>query len=121
MYIMTSRLQTRYPVDHPLHNKYQPPQRRTTTPGNQSFNSQPRNRAVNMIVVHDTPVETEASSANMTTLPTDCSITARMDLLQNQLNQVLLMMQNNSEASTSRSYNFMAGKRLISHYVTIFG
>ncbi|GKD98718.1 cysteine-rich receptor-like protein kinase 8 [Tanacetum coccineum] len=62
-----------YPVGHPLHNKYQPPQRRTTTPGNQSSNSQSSSRAVNMTVVHDTPVDSDTSSTHMTTLPPDCS------------------------------------------------
>ncbi|GJV13453.1 cysteine-rich receptor-like protein kinase 8 [Tanacetum coccineum] len=100
-----------FPVGHPLHNKYQPPNKRSTT-FNQPSTSQSRTRAVNVTVANeDTPVEM--------TLPPDCSVTAKMDLLQNQLNQVLLMMQNNNaETSTSGSCNFMAGKRLIAHFIT---
>lgn len=69
-----------------------------------------------MTMNEDTPLEPLSNS--MMNLPPDYSVIARMDQLQNQLNQVLLMMQNNSEASTSGSCNFMAGKRLIATYIT---
>ncbi|GKB56175.1 putative RNA-directed DNA polymerase, partial [Tanacetum coccineum] len=44
-------------------------------------------RAINMTVVHDTPIDSDTSSTHMTTLTPDCSVTARMNHLQNQLNQ----------------------------------
>ncbi|GJZ31566.1 cysteine-rich receptor-like protein kinase 8 [Tanacetum coccineum] len=46
-----------------------------------SSNPQSSSRAVNMTVVHDTPVDSDTSSSHMTTLPPDCSVTARMDQL----------------------------------------
>lgn len=100
-----------YPIGHPLHNKYQPPQRRSNNTKNHASSSQSRHKIVNMTM-------NEPLSNSMMNLPPDYSVTARMDQLQNQLNQVLLMMQNNSEASTSGSCNFMAGKRLIATYIT---
>ncbi|GJW47947.1 ribonuclease H-like domain-containing protein [Tanacetum coccineum] len=90
-----------FPVGHTLHNKYQPPNKRSSN-FNQPTTNQSRTRAFNMTVTNeDTPVEIK--------LPPNYFITARMDQLQNQLNQVILMMQNNNvEASTSGSCKFIA-------------
>ncbi|GJV32059.1 hypothetical protein Tco_1392459 [Tanacetum coccineum] len=68
------------------------------------------------------PVETSPVDTNMVNLPADYSVTAKMDQLQNQINQVIIMMQNNTEASPSGSHNFMAGKthRIIAHYISGF-
>ncbi|GJY11136.1 putative reverse transcriptase domain-containing protein [Tanacetum coccineum] len=96
-----------YPVGHPMHNKL-PPQRR------QFNSSQNRPRTVNMTMMNEgEPVETSPVDTNMVNLPADYSVTARMDQLQNQINQVILMMQNNTEASPCGSHNFMAVAQLI--------
>ncbi|GKA84585.1 cysteine-rich receptor-like protein kinase 8, partial [Tanacetum coccineum] len=82
-----------YPVGHPLHKKYLPPSQRT-----QSNNSP---RIVNMVTgetsnsgdpipSQSTPLESTPQSA-----PNEALVYARMDDLQNQLNQVLMMMQTN--------------------------
>ncbi|GJZ38513.1 cysteine-rich receptor-like protein kinase 8 [Tanacetum coccineum] len=78
-----------YPPDHPLHNKYIPPTQR----------NQSSTRTVNLMINKDqilqdeTPPTSadESSSTSQTTYP---YVYSRMDQLQNQLNQVLLMMQN---------------------------
>lgn len=100
-----------YPIGHPLHNKYIPLQRR-------QYQNKPR--AVHLAMgTEDTPAENTPVDS-LVNLPPDYSVTARMDMLQNQINQVLLMMQHNNEASTSGSQNFMVGKphRLIAHYIS---
>ncbi|GJT94095.1 cysteine-rich receptor-like protein kinase 8 [Tanacetum coccineum] len=78
-----------YPLGHPLHNKYIPPPQR----------NQSRTRTVNLVINKDqipqdeTPL-TSADESCSTSQTTDPYVYSRMDHLQNQLNQVLLMMQN---------------------------
>ncbi|GJW23244.1 uncharacterized mitochondrial protein-like protein [Tanacetum coccineum] len=75
------------PIGHPLHGKYQPPR-----PQRQSQEYKP-NRTVNMATTQ------ESSSAQLN----NPSVSARIDLLQNQLNQVLMMMQNNQKDTVHAS------------------
>ncbi|GKD97120.1 cysteine-rich receptor-like protein kinase 8, partial [Tanacetum coccineum] len=90
-----------YPVGHPLHKKYLSPSQRTQGNG--------RNRTINM-VMGESSNSSQQESPQTTPLeplpiPDETHVYARMDLLQNQLNQVLLMMQNNQSDPTG---NYMA-------------
>ncbi|GJZ75381.1 cysteine-rich receptor-like protein kinase 8 [Tanacetum coccineum] len=76
-----------YLVGHPLHGKYQPPK---------TVNKS--TRAVNLVVGQE---DSKAQSSQTAVQPSDKHVSARMDQLQNQINQVLLMMQNN-QGSTSQ-------------------
>ncbi|GKG46516.1 hypothetical protein Tco_0501362, partial [Tanacetum coccineum] len=86
--------------------------------GNQSFISHPRNRAVNITVVHDTPVETDTSSANMysaTRLLCNCQDGSALEAAQSG---------SFDDVEQLRSFyiwllQFHGYKRLISHYVSI--
>ncbi|GJU17601.1 cysteine-rich receptor-like protein kinase 8 [Tanacetum coccineum] len=93
-----------YPLGHPLRNKYQPPSQRSS----QTNRGQ---RSVNMMT-GDTSLETplqpmvfpDQCSTSAAPEVTESQVHARMDQLQNQLNEVLLMMQNHytsAEASSS--------------------
>ncbi|GKC52619.1 cysteine-rich receptor-like protein kinase 8 [Tanacetum coccineum] len=73
-----------YPIGHPLHGKYQPPR-----PQRKSQEYKP-NGTLNMATTQ------ESSSAQPNT-PSEAYFSTRIDLLQNQLNQVLRMMQNNQK------------------------
>ncbi|GJV07798.1 cysteine-rich receptor-like protein kinase 8 [Tanacetum coccineum] len=75
-----------YPVGHPLHGKYKP--------SNQTLknNTQDNNRTINM-----TMSQGNSNESAVTTTSNDAAMNARMDQLQNQLNQMILMMQNNKE------------------------
>ncbi|GKD58200.1 hypothetical protein Tco_1295709 [Tanacetum coccineum] len=111
-----------YPPGHPLQNKYQPPSQRAllANRGQRSMN----------IMTGDTlpPMDTPLHSMN---LPDQCStsntsdivesqVHARMDQLQNQLNQVLLMMQNqHTQAETSGTTPHVAGILSFSDNITI--
>ncbi|GJR74201.1 cysteine-rich receptor-like protein kinase 8 [Tanacetum coccineum] len=79
-----------YPVGHPLHGKYKPSNQ--TPKNNVQLNN--GNRTVNMAMAQggftDLPI---ANSSN------DAAMNARIDKLQNQLNQMILMMQNNKETN----------------------
>ncbi|GKD44644.1 cysteine-rich receptor-like protein kinase 8 [Tanacetum coccineum] len=90
-----------YLVGHPLHKKYLSPSQRTQGNG--------RNRTINM-VMGESSNSSQQESPQTTLLeplliPDETHVYARMDLLQNQLNQVLLMMQNNQSDPTG---NYMA-------------
>ncbi|GJV03116.1 uncharacterized mitochondrial protein-like protein [Tanacetum coccineum] len=96
-----------YLVGHPLHKKYLPPSQRT------QLNNRPR--TVNMVagetsnsgdptLSQSSPLETASSSA-----PNETLIYAKMDQLQNQLNQVLMMMQNNQSDSSGTFIPHVAG------------
>ena len=77
-----------YPVGHPLHGKYQPPSRSQR----QSQEYRP-NRTVNMVSSQDdTSTQTKQPQSTQPNTPSEAHFTARIDLLQNQLNQVLMMM-----------------------------
>ncbi|GJW32106.1 hypothetical protein Tco_0052138 [Tanacetum coccineum] len=73
-----------YPIGHPLHGKYKPPVARIV---NASDN---RNAKVNLVQGQDTT--TTSTQAESSTSGTE-AVFVRMDQLQNQLNQVMLMMQ----------------------------
>ncbi|GJU01818.1 hypothetical protein Tco_1112156 [Tanacetum coccineum] len=68
-----------YPIGYPRPGKYQPPR-----PQRQSQEYKP-NRTVNMATTQ------ESSSAQLNN-PSEAHFSARIELLQNQLNQVLMMM-----------------------------
>nr|GEX31346.1 cysteine-rich RLK (receptor-like protein kinase) 8 [Tanacetum cinerariifolium] len=73
-----------YPIGHPLHGKYKPPVARSVNVNDY------RNAKANLIQGQDsafTSTQTESSTNG-----TD-AVFVRMDQLQNQLNQVMLMMQ----------------------------
>ncbi|XP_071739051.1 uncharacterized protein [Rutidosis leptorrhynchoides] len=75
-----------YPIGHPLHGKYIPPQKQAT-----QYSSQPK--SINVVTTTNDNNNAE------------CAMNARMDQIQNQLNQVLLMMQNNQKGTESNMYN----------------
>ncbi|GJY75347.1 cysteine-rich receptor-like protein kinase 8 [Tanacetum coccineum] len=111
-----------YPLGHPLHNKYQPPSQRTQ----QANRGQ---RSVNMMTGDnlppmDTPLHPMNSPDQYSTSTTsdvaESQVHARMDLLQNQLNQVILMMQNQgNQAETSGTAPHVAGILSFSDNITI--
>ncbi|XP_071712615.1 uncharacterized protein [Rutidosis leptorrhynchoides] len=71
-----------YPPGHPLHEKYQPKQ----------FNN--RGKTINCIFTDTRANDTHTAAINnQETNSTNDLMAARMDQLQNQLNQVMLMMQ----------------------------
>ncbi|GKE46485.1 hypothetical protein Tco_1477743, partial [Tanacetum coccineum] len=95
-----------FPPGHPLHGKFIPPSQRT-----QQF---PK-RSINVVVGNENAEQemkpnpiTSTSSGNNTTDP---YVYTKMDQLQNQLNQMLLMMQNqNQREFTATNLPHMAGK-----------
>ncbi|GJT63799.1 cysteine-rich receptor-like protein kinase 8 [Tanacetum coccineum] len=90
-----------YPVGHPLHKKYLPPSHRTQGNG--------RNRTVNMVMGESSNSQQQESPQTTPLeplpIPDETHVYARMDQLQNQLNQVILMMQTNQSDPTG---NYMA-------------
>ncbi|GJZ62667.1 cysteine-rich receptor-like protein kinase 8 [Tanacetum coccineum] len=71
-----------YPVGHPLYGKYQPPKVNKA-----SSDSRPP-RVVNMVIrQEDTRAQTSASTVQDPTQNNDGYVSARMDQLQNQINQ----------------------------------
>ncbi|GJS76658.1 probable inactive serine/threonine-protein kinase scy1 [Tanacetum coccineum] len=84
-----------YPVGHPLHGKF------PLKPYKSQSQEYKPNRAVNMVTNQDEGATVQGVQANSSqtvqpSTPSETHMTARMDQLQNQLNQVLLMMQNNN-------------------------
>ncbi|GKB71123.1 hypothetical protein Tco_0932535 [Tanacetum coccineum] len=79
-----------YPISHPLHRKYQPPK-----PQKQEYKP---NMTVNMATTQEDPSAQakQPQTAQPNTL-SDAHFSARIDMLQNQINQVLIMMQNNKK------------------------
>ncbi|GJW97319.1 retrovirus-related pol polyprotein from transposon TNT 1-94 [Tanacetum coccineum] len=78
-----------YPVGHPLHGKYQPAKAARPTQDNRP------SRTINMTVGHDNS-RPQVPAVPQNPIPNnDGHVSARMDQLQNQINQVLLMLQNN--------------------------
>nr|GEV94353.1 ribonuclease H-like domain-containing protein [Tanacetum cinerariifolium] len=71
-----------YPVGHPLHGKYKP---------NAQKKNMPRTVNMTQTVVNTGVAQEENSGSNGYAMATS----ARMDQLQNQLNQMMLMMQQN--------------------------
>ncbi|GKC95968.1 cysteine-rich receptor-like protein kinase 8 [Tanacetum coccineum] len=72
-----------YPVGHPLHGKYQPP--KTVNKSTRTAN----------LVVGQEDSKPQASPSQTAIPASDTHVSARMDQLQNQIKQVLLMLQNN--------------------------
>ena len=96
-----------YPVGHPLHGKFKP---QIQTRRQQNYSG---SKTVNMAVTQDTTTEMPSTSAT-----NDAAMSARMDQLQNQLNQMMLLMQNNKEA-TGLPFMGSGGKfSLIASHVT---
>ncbi|GJT26796.1 cysteine-rich receptor-like protein kinase 8 [Tanacetum coccineum] len=82
-------------VGHPLHEKF------PSKPYKSQSQVYKPNRAVNMVIKQDEGATVQGVQANSSqtvqpSTPSETHMTARMDQLQNQLNQVLLMMQNNN-------------------------
>nr|XP_043630227.1 uncharacterized protein LOC122601537 [Erigeron canadensis] len=85
-----------YPFGHPLHMKYTPPPSR-----NGPVSSTYKQKTVNMVTStidalstsHDTPYTTPAPPSSPTPTTQELFMTAKIDQLQNQLNQVMLYMQ----------------------------
>ncbi|GKB91393.1 hypothetical protein Tco_0963665 [Tanacetum coccineum] len=74
-----------YPIGHPLYGKYRPLNQKTNTP-----------RAVNMtqaVPTITTAQEKQLGSTSRSSNGEDLAISARMDQLHNQLNQMMLLMQ----------------------------
>lgn len=89
-----------YPPSHPLHNKYIPLSQRQSQ-GNQ-------NKAANMVMgENDTPLDDNLTFSNFVHDDTDPQVHSRIDQLQNQLNQVLLLLQ--SKESQDEQTPPMAG------------
>lgn len=78
-----------YPIGHPLHGKYKPPNQRHIVQDNTNH------RTINMTVGQGTNGELP----KVATQQNDAAMCARMDQLQNQLNQMMLMMQNNKDVT----------------------
>nr|XP_043625974.1 uncharacterized protein LOC122597447 [Erigeron canadensis] len=80
-----------YPSGHPLHNKYQPPPTRTPN----TYNNSNKGKTINMVIAPEDILST--SKETPYTLPTtpqqDAFMAAKLDQLQNQINQVMLFMQ----------------------------
>lgn len=74
-----------YPVGHPLHGKYKPPITR-----NVAVNDNMGPKVVNSVQGHEASSSTQAESTNANRSD---EVFVRIDQLQNQLNQVMLMMQ----------------------------
>nr|GEU76510.1 cysteine-rich RLK (receptor-like protein kinase) 8 [Tanacetum cinerariifolium] len=82
-----------YPVGHPLHGKFKPGSGGSGNGSNRTTNFKPR--TVKMVATQTNGQEgtsSEASTSNGT--HGDAAVFAKMDSLQNQLNQVMLMLQN---------------------------
>ncbi|GJR74413.1 cysteine-rich receptor-like protein kinase 8 [Tanacetum coccineum] len=96
-----------YPVGYPLHGKYKPhsaPQIFTT-------HENSTHDYVNMTVAQGTNAESTSSSSH----ENDTAMCARMDRLQNQLNQMMLMMQNNKEVTGAHPFNAADHHKRIAH------
>ncbi|GKF13171.1 hypothetical protein Tco_0051097, partial [Tanacetum coccineum] len=81
-----------YPVGHPLHGKYKPPTQRNNV-----------TRSVNLAqtsINAGNSQEGVFGSASSNTNEGEMAMSARMDQLQNQLNQMMMLMQQNSKEST---------------------
>ncbi|GKD83118.1 hypothetical protein Tco_1349957 [Tanacetum coccineum] len=78
-----------YRVGHPLHGKFKP----GNSGQNRTTNFKPR--AVNMVTGYSVGQETNGGGeASTSGTKADDAVFAKMDSLQNQLNQVMLMLQN---------------------------
>jgi hypothetical protein len=75
-----------YPVGHPLHGKYKPPVYRNVTETRDTRSSKAVNSVLNQDSNNSGNNQAESTSGND-------AVFVRMDQLQNQLNQVMLMMQ----------------------------
>ncbi|GKE16714.1 hypothetical protein Tco_1424291 [Tanacetum coccineum] len=79
-----------YTMGHPLHGKYQPPKVNKV-----NLDSRPP-RIMNIVIgQEETRPQTSSSVAQTTSQNNKGHVSTRMDQLQNQLNQVLLMLQTN--------------------------
>ncbi|GJZ46890.1 hypothetical protein Tco_0600722 [Tanacetum coccineum] len=96
-------------VGHPLHGNYRP-HSQTLWNNIQDNNG---NRTVNMAMTQGISIHSSAANAS-----NDATMNARMDQLQNQLNQMIIMMQNNKE-TTGMPFMSSEGKpELIASHIT---
>lgn len=92
-----------FPQGHPLHGKYIPPSQRTQQGTKGSVNA--------VMGGEETTSDSQAGTSGTTTCP---YVYTKMDQLQNQLNQVLLMMQSqNYSEFTAANLPHMAGIKYI--------
>ncbi|GKB43624.1 hypothetical protein Tco_0888566 [Tanacetum coccineum] len=93
-----------YPVGHPLHEKYKPPD----TP---RFTTQDSlvHKSVNMTVAQ----RMNAKPSNNISHENDTTMSARMDQLQNQLNQMMLMMQKNKKMTGTQPFSVAGTPKLV--------
>jgi hypothetical protein len=84
-----------YPIGHPLHGKYKPPNQRTNF---RTVNM--TQTASNGTVAQDNQFGSTSSPNSVPASGNDLAMNARMDQLQNQLNQMMLLMQQNTKEST---------------------
>lgn len=95
-----------YPPGHPLHGKYTPPSQRS-----QSDQRRSANAVVGSDELEPNNQSNAAASTSNSTNSGDPYVYCKMDQLQNQLNQVLLMMQNQGlQDLTAANLPHMAGK-----------
>ncbi|GJX65385.1 cysteine-rich receptor-like protein kinase 8 [Tanacetum coccineum] len=99
-----------YPVGHPLHGKYKPPNTPRSTAQNNSAH-----KSVNMTVAQGI----NAESSNIISHDNDSAMSARMVQLQNQLNQMMLMMQNNKDMPGVQSFNVISKPKLVATFTTM--
>ena len=87
-----------YPPGHPLHGKFVP----------QSQRGAPNKRLVNAAMGNEETNEEQKTTSNNST---DTYVYCKMDQIQNQLNQMLLMMKNQGlQEFTAPNLPYMAGK-----------
>ncbi|GJS56485.1 cysteine-rich receptor-like protein kinase 8 [Tanacetum coccineum] len=98
-----------YLVGHPLHGKYKPLNQ--TLRNNVQDNN--GSRTVNMEMTQG--ISVDASVANA---PNDAAMSARMDQLHNQLNQMILMVGSNKETIGMPFMSSEGKPKLIASYIT---
>nr|GEW83058.1 uncharacterized mitochondrial protein AtMg00810-like [Tanacetum cinerariifolium] len=98
-----------YHVGHPLHGKYKPPNTPKFTAHDNSVY-----RSVKMTVAQG---NTESSSS--ISHDNDSAMSARMDQLQNQLNQMMLMMQNNKDMAGTQPFNVAGTPKHVATFTTM--
>ena len=96
-----------YPPGHPLYGKYQ-------SPANPHRQNSSGHRIVNLTMAQGAT----GSSTSGATDQAGIAMNARMDQLQNQLNQMMLMMQNNKDATLYFPHNAEGIPKLVASFTT---
>ncbi|GJR75534.1 uncharacterized mitochondrial protein-like protein [Tanacetum coccineum] len=100
-----------YLVGHPLHGKYKPPN------APQRFTTQDSlaHKYVDMTVAQGTNAEPTSNISH----ENNEAMCARMDQLQIQVNQIILMMQNIKEMTGTQSFNTTGKPKLVAAFTTM--